>query len=386
MAQKWLNMVLVKCVVLILFLVGCEDKITNNYYTNNYFYGDSLYDPTIELEVLFTNPADSSRGPYYYYYEGIPYPYITIQFSKLLNIEKLNRKSVTLTVDDSDIRISLFDVNDGENEQSFDIEIPIMQNVLMYRTDNYIYRATKEYTVRIDTTIEDIHGYRLSEPYIFSYIPEPEFRPYKCYPPENPEDQYELINPIDPGQISIYFNSEITTDIFNNILISPTIIGSWKIKNNTDSMGVQYQIYDDLPNDTKYTISITSETEDKYGNVLNKQYTYNIKTQPFNGYHSGASYHTGPNGFEVCYRVSFSFNGYLDTLTVNPALAISPNLTSSITFNKDSNDRCHNFQVEMVESEMLANTSYTIEIDTTLKTEKGINLATPCTFSFTTGQ
>jgi len=258
----------------------------------------------------------------------------------------------------------------------------------MYRTDNYIYRATKEYSVSVDTTIEDIHGYRLQKPYIFSYIPEPNFRPYRCYPLENPEDPNELLNPLSSGQISLYFNSEITSEIFNKISITPDLIGSWRIDDQSETlkyMRAFYYIDDDLSHDEMYTLLISSDAEDKYGNALGKSYEFKIKTQSFVGYWSGASYHTGPNGFEVCYRASFTSNGYLDTLTVSPSLSINPNLTNTITLSKDSYNRCNNFQVKLVESEMIANTNYIIEIDTTLKTIDGVNLSKSCKFSFTTG-
>ena len=83
-------------IFVVLYTSGCKDSPTENIY--NIYVSDSLSNPDIDPRVIFTNPADGSTGPYGNTdptrYE--PYPQITIQFNKLINITNFGNNPFSL--------------------------------------------------------------------------------------------------------------------------------------------------------------------------------------------------------------------------------------------------------------------------------------------------
>jgi hypothetical protein len=375
-------------VIYILFAIVCmtnsckenpADIINNNYYISN----DSLNNPTVLPRVLFTNPANGAIGPFTIVdptqYQDLPR--ITIQLSKLINVLDLKTNTVSLKSGDQSYSIYLFDYYSGGSGY----KDPSLRNILVYSVGSK-YLSGKTYTLTIDTSLVDIHGNRLTQPYVVSFTPEPKFRVYHAYP--------SLID-IDPnsfalnltGPINMSFNSVVDSSIYGKIAITPSIKGMWSLNNPSytsgDSTTLTFVTSDTLLCETEYVVGISSLAKDVYGSTINAAYQFSFKTAPFNV--SLSSYYTSFPGFSVQNGFRFKFNSLVDTSTVRQSISITPAITHSITLYAPSSGRYDEVDLYLNEQEFKPNTKYTILLSATIRSTKGNYLKQQYSYSFTTG-
>ena len=364
--------------------VGCKDTpagpVTNNYYYNI----DSLSNPNIMPKVIFTNPANGAVGPFISYdlYNSPRSPQITIQFNKLINILNLSSNSIRLSTNNVSYSLTLADYNYSTSYAS-----PSLRNILIFSL-GLKYLANKVYTVTVDTTLSDVHGNRLSSPYVFSYTPEPQFRVYSG----NPSSQYYYTDGINPGSfspITIDLNSKVDATFFSQIQISPSINGTWVFNpysyNTSDSTTVYFTSTDTLLFDTKYTVTVAGSAKDANGLFINAPYQFSFATQPFQVVLNGWSSSTGPGGFTVPTNLDFTFNSFIDPSTVRSSILISPNISFDLTFYYSFNGAYRDVYINPNMQQMQRNTTYKITINNTVRSRKGVYLKNPYSYSFTTG-
>lgn len=361
---------LVSLSVLLLFIIsGCDQSpIENNYY---YTGVDSLSDPNTLPRVVFTNPANGSHGPFG---NTDPTQYsetqqITIQFNKLLNTKNIGPNSIILKTDDAYHPLRLID---GYSN--------MFNHILVFNVQDQ-YLASKTYTLIIDTTLKDIHGNKLSNPHIISFVPEPKFRLFRMYPTSDD---------IEPSSIStlyLHFNSKINTTIFNSLSISPTIDGNWMLGDNyyynDDSLSAYYKLADTLAFNTNYTISISSNAKDYNGLPIDRSYQYSFKTVPFRVRIDSYSGYMGSGGFYIYNYFNFRFNGEVDTSTVRNSISVSPQISYDLSFPYGTNPNY--VKINFNETQFQRNTKYTIYFNSNIRSSKG-DVLEAYNFSFSTGQ
>jgi hypothetical protein len=381
-SYKWISCLLFFQFLIILFLIGCRETPTDTINNTYYVIDDSLSNPDVMPEVVFTNPADGAVGPFNTYEnDGYPdNPLVTIQFNKLINVLNLPSTTITLKFDDTYIPLSLSDYYyNGEGYQYLE---PMLRYILIFEIHSK-YRAYQSYTVTVDTTLTDVHGNRFSEPYIFTFTPEPNFRVYEGYP------DYIGVGTQWFDNITINFNSSVDSTIFEKIQISPPIDGQWQLgyyysyHYPIDSTIVRHITRDTLLFDTEYTISVAGDAHDAQGHVINAPYQFSFTTEPFRVEGYSYSTNTSPEGFSYPYYIHFYFNGPLDTSTVRTAINVTPTLPFTISYYYGS-DEYSSFYIYLQPDQMQANTLYKITLNTTIRSQNGAYMKGPFIFSFNT--
>jgi len=370
----------------IIIIGGCKDTPTGPV-TNNYYATDQSSDPNVKPTVVFTNPSNGAIGPFTNYdlYNTPSSPQITIQFNKFINILNLNSNSIRLRTADTSYSLTL---SDYYYNYSSGYLGPFLRNILIFNV-GYKYLANKIYTVTVDTTFTDVHGNRLSSPYIFSYTPEPHFRVYSAYPSTiyNPDG----INPGSFSPMTIDLNSKVNSSFFSKLQIFPSINGIWVFNpysnsfNTYDSTRVYFTSSDTLAFDTKYTVSVAGSAQDVNGLLINAPYQFSFTTQPFQVYLSSYSSYTGPGGFTVPSNLDFIFNGFIDTSTVRSSISISPSISFDLTFSYSYSGGYRDVYVNPNVEQMQRSTTYKITISNTVRSRKGTYLKNPYSYTFTTG-
>lgn len=354
--------------IFLLYLTGCKESPTQNYYNINIL--DSLSNPDVDPRVTFTNPADGSYGPYgstdptqYVYY-----PQITIQFNKLINLGNHGWNCISLRNEDGECPLTL--ISDY---------LDPFTNILVFDLHER-YMAGKTYTLTIDSSFTDIHGKKLNKTFTAEFVPEPKFR--VCYYSPTEDD-------IDPSQVSgiyLLFNSKIDATIINSLSISPHINGYWTVDPDyyyNDSMSVYFNITDTLGCNAGYTISLAATAKDRSGLPIDKSYQFSFKTSPFRVRMNGYSSYTGPGGFTISNYFNFAFNAFVDTSTVRNSISISPPISHAIWFENYGSGNYY-FILTFDEQEFQSNTKYTIYLPSTIKSTRGEPLE-EYSYSFFTG-
>jgi Bacterial Ig-like domain len=353
--------------ILLILLSYCDEAPTENIY-NTFYSSDSLSNPGISPKVIFTNPANGTTGPF----SGIDptqnyqNPQITVQLNKLINIDRMLSNSIMLKTEESE---HYLDLVGGYSD--------IFSNILIFNTERYL--ASKTYTLIIDTTLEDIHGKKLNEPHIVSFIPEPEFRLVTVYPLS------DIVEPLYSPQIHLSFNSMVDSTIFNSFSISPNIIGQWSVGNNyyeSDSLISIFTPSDTLLYNTEYSVSISNDAKDFNGLSVNKSYKFTFRTVPFRVRLSGYSSGVGSGGFYIFNNFGFDFNAIVDTSTVRSSISVTPQISYDFSLPYGGNNG--GTRINFKEEEFLKNTKYTIQFASTMKSIYGDALE-EYSYSFTTG-
>lgn len=353
--------------VVFLYISGCKESPTQNYYNINIV--DSLSNPDVNPRVIFTNPADGSSGPYGNTDPTLysRYPLITIQFNKLINIQNYGVNSISLRTEDGDCPISLS--TDYNNYFS---------NILVFDVQER-YLASKTYTLVIDSTFTDVHGKKLSKPFTADFVPEPKFRVSYVHPTEND------IEPSEVYGISLLFNSKVDETIFNSLSISPNIDGYWSLNSDyyyPDSLSAFFNITDILAYNTEYTITLGANAKDRNGLPIDKSYEFSFKTAPFRVNIYSYSQYIGPEGFSVLNDFYFRFNEAVDTSTVRNSISVSPPISYNIWFPYGGNN--YYLELQFDDQEFQSNTEYTIHFSSTIKSVNG-NALEEYNYVFTTG-
>ncbi len=301
---------------------------------------ESLSNPSIMPQVVSTVPPNYATGPFKIYAPGPTSgePHFIVQFNKYMNVASVKELTVTCDGFSYPVRVRAKNYyyyyyyalgrgsapprNPGSRQGTagpFDelIEFEILRYPYNYPTP--AYELGKTYTVTIDTTIQDINGNRLSNPYSFSFTPEPSFRVTGSYPEDGSKD----IN-MNYNGASLYFNSPVSNAFLSSIHVTPTVPGTWTL-NTYDSLSASFNPSNQGTRwgfGKAYSITVDAGAADSRGHALPNEFRSTFSTAPFR-----VIYTDPPEGSTMIYLtngVSISFNAELDTSTIRSAITITP--------------------------------------------------------------
>jgi len=366
-----------------LWLAACKDEITNITYERG-----SLTDPAIMPQVIFTFPAPNAVGPFEDIFnsgDGYYYPHFIIQFNKLINDgvfvvqfpggtgENPSASgsiggAITIEGFDEPTVVRLFDFYGPEYSDIFAFRV--------YPETGYYppipFEVDHTYTVTVDTSLEDINGNHLMTPYRFSFSPEPFFRVVGVFPTDGVTDL-----PTTQSYIDISFNSTITPPLLSLIQVQPQIQGTWQI--DMDSSRAFLYPYSFFDFNTTYSITLSQDAEDRFGNSLTGGFQSTFSTSPFEVKSSSpqdGDMDVSPGAF-----ISAQFTGYVDTATIRSSFAITPNNAGEFTIYSDGSG----FAFYPLNG-LLVSTTHSITLSPSLTAWNGTTLSPPTSWSFTTEQ
>jgi hypothetical protein len=333
---------------------------------------DGLTDPNVQPKVIWTFPPNESEGPYPgFFTDGISY--IRVRFNKIMDINTLI-KAVTLSSPTTSARIDTNFIYTLDGSAFF-----------FYVTDTtypyyygYRWKVNEQYTLTIDTTAKDINGNTLRPVFNLVFKPEPYFRVLSIYP----KDGATNVNIY--TSVELRFNSPVRTNIFASILSNLTN-GEWRIDpwGYHDSSYVYFYNFSSLQYGTTYSIVVNTNARDRYDNQLGQQFSASFTTAPPPPLQVTYTYpYNGQMFVSRSTSIEVDFNTSLDTSTVRNAFSINPTVAGDIYFPFWSPSYFSFYP----SSQLAANQTYAVTIDTTIRSVDGRKLSSPYTFSFTTGQ
>ncbi|HLF13357.1 MAG TPA: Ig-like domain-containing protein [Bacteroidota bacterium] len=331
----------------------------------------SLSDPAIMPEVIYTYPQDSSVGPYpdlYQFYCGWEwcswYSQFQVRFNKFMDVSSV-RRAVRLSSPWGDIHVdSSFILSVGG-----DVFILNPVDSLGNRYD-FRFRIGTTYTMGVDSTARDINGNLLKPAFSATFVPEPNFRVVSVSPKDGTADVPTAIS------VSVNFNSRVRNTIMPHLSIRPEIPGIWWM--GWDSTFIYFSPARNFSTSTRYTVSVDGSAEDAEGNRIPAPFVSRFTTVAFRV--SAAYPRPGAADVPLTTRVLAYFTVPLDTSTIRAAFHLTPPTpgdlfsiyygTSNIDFSPVNG--------------LLASTTYTVRIDSTLRSLSGDLLSGGYEYSFTT--
>ena len=177
--------------------------------------------------------------------------------------------------------------------------------------------------------------------------------------------------------VSVYLTGPSdSSTLRQSFSISPFIAG---IVNSTYWRTVELRPLSDFVPLTTYTVTLSTALHAHDGTPLPAPYTFSFRTAPFNVDYANPNY--GSINVDRNSNVSIHCNSLLDTSTVRASFAISPPM--NVQF--DNQEWTQQISLRPTTS-FSPNTRYTITISTALRSKSGVNLSSPYTLIFTTGQ
>lgn len=322
----------------------------------------SLTDPTIMPKVISTYPPANSTGPYEffnYYSSNI----IQVRFNKIMDHGSLKR-AFSITSPDLAVRIDTSAIY----SYGGDLFRLYVYDSLGY---SYMWKFGITYTFGIAASAKDVNGNALNPAYSMTFTPEPYFRIKNIYPPNGAQ------NVGTSSSISLMFNSPVDTSIFSSIQITPPISGRWHI-DSYDSTYLYYYYSNALSHNTTYTINVQQGAKDKYGNQLQQPFNSTFTTLAFRV--SSTYPKNGMENISLTNSVEIYFTNYLDTSTIRRSFSITPNVSGYLNFYTNSSYIYFNHYSD----EFIPETTYTVKIDTSIRSVSGDKLLSPYQFSFKT--
>lgn len=322
---------------------------------------DALTDPSIMPSVIATYPPANSEGPYADFVNN----QVQIRFNKIMDRASVIR---ALRIG-SNKRVIKIDTNDVHSVGGDLFTFHPFDNFNMPIT---LWKIGERDTIYIDTVAKDINGNHLSKMYNFTFVPEPKFRVVSVFPPNGstgvPADTI----------IRIVFNSVIGLYIGNNTHIVPSVGGSWYLDDITGiKTSIHFKPTTTFSTNTNYTVTINGLTMDLDGYQLGENYTWSFTTGAFEV--RNVSPTDGSTDIHLYRPISIFLTSQLDTGTIRSSVTISPETPGIFNFF----EKFTGFTYTPI-PELLADTQYTIRIDTTIRSLLGEKLSSPKEFTFRT--
>jgi hypothetical protein len=330
---------------------------------------ESLTDPSVMPKVIYTYPPANSVGPYddlYLLNCGFEYcsyySRFQLRFNKIMDYTS-TRRAISLASPFHNLRV--------DTTYLFTVGGDVF---LLHPTDSSGYRYNLRWrvgevdTLKIASSAKDINGNTLPA-YSMTFEPEPYFRVRNVYPANGATDVYANT------YIHLRFNSPVDTSIRSKIQISPSIPGSWYIY-SYDSMYVEYS-YNALKSNQLYTITVSPAAHDAYGNQIGQQFTSSFTTAQFRVTQTYPS--DGDTRVYPYSSINVYFTASIDSGTVRSAFKINPVSTGNFSM-WDGNSNFYFYP----SNGLLLDTTYTVTIDTSLRSKAGDKLVAQYTFSFKT--
>ncbi|MFZ4619162.1 MAG: Ig-like domain-containing protein [Bacteroidota bacterium] len=324
----------------------------------------SLYDPSIRPAVIFTYPANNTVGPYTGLYNGegmYGYPHFKIQFNKLMKDGMLNEENVKITGFDEPVMVTNYSYNDQTGIYNFMVQY--VNGGSYYSMP--IFRIGRTYTVTVSSLVQDIHNQYLSKDYQFSFSMGNSFNVISALPKDSLSSSYH--------EVRLKFNSQVDTNIISKLSITPAVSGNWYLENN--GMMVVFYNNANYAENTVYTVTLAATAADKYGNSLGTAYNYSFKSGIFRL--TSVSPSEGQSGFPLENNFWFYFNSTVQNSSVTGGVSITPAVNG--IFNYYSNS----FSFTPLEP-LKEKTTYTISLNTNIKSLSGSSLTKEYAITFTT--
>ncbi|MBI5472669.1 MAG: Ig-like domain-containing protein [Ignavibacteriae bacterium] len=311
-----------------------------------------LVDPTILPKLIDMYPPPNSQGPYP---DGYP---IHIRFNKIMDRASL-RRAFAVSSPNTSIQF------DSASMQT--VGGDIFSLYLKGYSGNGRWKVGEIYSVTIGASARDVNGNVLTPSFAATFRPEPFFRIRST----NPEDGQTDID--GETYITCYTNSPVDTTIFSSVQVFPPVTGGW-VWGSYDSTYI-YLRTSQLTDNTTYTVTVNPTAHDVYGNRLQHAHTFSFRTSEFK---VRSAYPTiGTSGFELTYSISIRFTNVVDTSTVRRAVRILP--TTSFSYSTYSS----NIEIYPIYG-WHPDTTYSVRIDTSLRSSGGRRLQSPYELVFRT--
>ncbi len=331
----------------------------------------SLGDPSIMPKVIHSYPAANTTGPYpelYRYDCGFEWCYyysqFQVRFNKFMDLTSV-RRSVRLYSPDGNINADTnFIISVGGDVFILN---PVDSNG--YRS-NFRFQVGAPYSIAVDSTARDINGNALAPPFTATFVPEPYFRVMEVQPQDGDVNVSAYTYP------QLRFNSKVSAAILTHLTVEPVTTGNWWLGYDSTSVGFQPTTL--LPTATEFTLTLDGSAEDARGNRIPAPFTSRFTTRPFSVMY--VSPWDGATGISLNASVMLHFSVPIDTSTFRSAFSLSP-ATSGIIYGLNPGSTSINFAPQ---DGLLASTTFTIRIDTTLRDLAGSRLAEGFESSFTT--
>jgi hypothetical protein len=291
------------------------------------------------------------------------YGNVVLRFNKIMDAVSLKR-SIVLNAPGSGAKL---DTNDISFFAGGDIVLLILRDSASEFT-TIRWKVGQQYVIVVQASAKDINGNTLASEFRLSFIPEPFFRIKSSSPQPNASN-------VPPAtSVSLTFNSPVDTSFFSRIQIAPTVVGGWRLSSGSTSSRIHFD-HIDLSYNAQYEILIPPGTPDIFGNRLPQEFRLGFTTDVFRISSTTPAY--GDSLFALDDRIRLSFSGSVDTATIRSAVRLIPpaNLTLWVPSNVPT-------YVDLYPStEFIADTAYTVAVDTSLHSFSGIRL--PALYSFT---
>ncbi len=328
---------------------------------------ESLSDPSVLPRVIYTYPPAGVGGPYAELYvvncggtSCIAVPRFQVRFNKIMNGSSA-RNAIGVAGPDGNLVVGPAEV------------FPVGGDIFLINpVDGYgqPYRGYlpigAEYRLSVDTTVKDINGNALRSPFTMSFVPEPAFRVVRTHPENgsySPDLQEILI---------LYFNSRIDTSIMKSVRAIPPVEIDWRLGWEGTSLISNVR----LAGSTTYTVVIDTPAADAAGHPLPLPYSFSFASRPFSVqyvYPADGQRNVSPE--EI---IEATFSEQIDSATIEGSFHISPPVDGYMYLNYRQYLSFHP-RVPLEPS-----TTYTIQIDTTLRSATGVPLPRPFRSTFTT--
>ncbi len=368
---------LVVVLLLLALLNGCkkeETVISGN-------GSDDLTNPSILPRISSTVPSGGTVGPFKLYNrgEGNYKPHFVLVFNKLMYKFSFTSRSVIVKGFDRPVIARLqqyyYPIFRKTTSSASDFYDNVLSFNIVDSLGNYpymmFYRIGQNYTIIVDSTIEDINGNHPTGRASFSFTPEPYFRVVSSFPTDGTTDAGLYTSP------GIAFNSPIDNTIIPSLGLTPLPAGSWKL-DNYDSLVVYYMVTGGtLRYNTHYTLTVSANAHDAENRPVNHDYTSTFTTIPFrvtSTYPYDRQTKTWLNQNIYVY-----LSGVMDTSTFRSAFSINPSVPGGFpVFYPPASS--FNYYIP---GSLRQSTMYTVSLSSALKATDGTALE-PKTFTFTT--
>jgi len=334
----------------VFFSLNCEQSVMQ--------VADPSKGPFSSPKVIYTYPPMNSKGPY-----GdtrAPLQSLSIRFDKIMDIHSL-KKAIRLKSSLGDLNIDTNSITSIGGDV-FEFR-PIIRSFL-----SVYWRVGEIYTLTIDTSARDMNGNRLDKIFQMTFQPEPYFR-VRYIAPELGDSNVPVLN--SSQYLYISFNSKLDTSIFADITLSPSFSGKWYFEYDSSS------IYRPLTLEVnqRYTITISSNAHDRYGNNLPQMFASTFSSSPFQVI---STYPVeGASDIPLYDQIKIDFNGIIDTNTIEQSLKILPPLNYTLY------KSLYYFYINP-SPELFPDALYTITLDTSVMSANGNHLQSPYIFRFKT--
>ncbi len=277
---------------------------------------------------------------------------IQIQFSTLMNHNSVENNFSLVPIVNGKFS---WEIVSGNSKLSF------------YPNDQYI--SNQDYLMTLTTQAKTSYGQPLS----FNFQSTFKTEGVKIMS-TIPENDASFISP--QTLIYVYFNSQMDhQSVEQGFSITPIKMGNFKW---FDSRRVSFQPGSYLASNTLYTVTISSEAKDNYGNLLGEEQSLAFQTEPLRiiSYYPA----NGATSVSRSNPITITFNTYVNQDLAQQAFSISPTI-SDWSFQWSDFTR---FQYTG-STKLQANSYYTVTIDTTCSDAWGNLLASNFSFIFQTG-